>query len=90
MTKKKTANKNKNDKQETSNESVVFTIGRGGCTMIIDEGFTYVKNRTTGPRTYWSCSKRVRINIFLFFFIIGYVKKNGVLHPELSLSMLLV
>ncbi|XP_055906050.1 uncharacterized protein LOC129941448 [Eupeodes corollae] len=37
---------------------VSFTIGQRGCTLLVSNGYHYVRNRRSGYKTYWICAKK--------------------------------
>ncbi|XP_055385191.1 modifier of mdg4 isoform X17 [Condylostylus longicornis] len=44
--------------RKLSQQQVEFTIGQRGCSLLVYNGFTFVKNRRGGYKTYWICSKK--------------------------------
>lgn len=44
---------------ENASRKLSFTLGQRGCTLLQVDGFSFVKNRRGGHKTYWICSKKV-------------------------------
>lgn len=53
------------EEEEEPSSSVVgggplkFILGQRGCTLLVVDGYSYVRNRRSGYKTYWICSKKV-------------------------------
>ncbi|XP_037029107.1 modifier of mdg4 isoform X15 [Bradysia coprophila] len=47
-----------NKSVETSYSKVEFVTGQRGCTLLKKDMFSYVRNRRSGFKTYWICSKK--------------------------------
>ncbi|XP_055847730.1 uncharacterized protein LOC129913199, partial [Episyrphus balteatus] len=37
---------------------VSFTLGQRGCTLLVSNGYQYVRNRRSGYKIYWICAKK--------------------------------
>lgn len=48
------------EKTEDKDWQLKFVLGQRGCTLLQVEGYSFVRNRRTGYKTYWICAKKVR------------------------------
>lgn len=40
-------------------DKLSFALGQRGCTLLLVDGYSFVRNRRGGYKTYWICSKKV-------------------------------
>lgn len=47
------------EEEPAAGEPLKFMLGQRGCTLLVVDGFSFVRNRRSGYKTYWICSKKV-------------------------------
>lgn len=45
---------------DNGGEPLQFALGQRGCTLLLVDGYGFVRNRRSGYKTYWICAKKVR------------------------------
>lgn len=63
---------------EAGYSKVEFVAGQRGCTLLKKDMYFYVRNRRSGFKTYWICSKKVHLFLLFINFLRSQINQTRI------------